>query len=98
MLENTFRWRSLVDTYDVTTQSVTAATVVTVILRTSRLCCCTCKVFITDNYMPQNISATEVPECCRVTCLLLAVIGIGPQGIILESAIIVNDYNPIIEA
>ena len=27
----------------------------------------------------QNIRATEVPGCCRVTCLLLAVIGIRPS-------------------
>ena len=38
-----------------------------VILCTSRLCCWTCKVFNTDNYMPQNICTTEVPGCCRVS-------------------------------
>ena len=54
----------------------------------------TCRVFITDNYDDQNTRATEVPGCCRVTCLLLAVIGTRPQGLILQSAIIVNDYSP----
>ena len=54
----------------------------------------TCRVFITVNYMQPNLHATEVPGCCRVTCLLLAVIGISPQGLILESAIIVNGYSP----
>ena len=59
-----------------------------VILRTSRLRCWTCKVLNTDTYMPQNIRATEVPGCCRVTCLLLAVFGIVP-----ECLIIVHDYS-----
>ena len=45
-------------------------------------------MFNTDNYMPQNIRATEVPGCCWVTSLLLAVFGIVPQGLI-----IVHDYS-----
>ena len=58
--------------------------------RSSGVLLYTCRVFITVNYMQPNLRATEVPGCCRVTCLLLAVIGISTQGLILEFADIVN--------
>ena len=54
----------------------------------------TCRVFITVNYMQPNLRATEVPGCSRVTCLLLAVIGISTQDLVLEFAVIVNGYSP----
>ena len=64
------------------------------ILRTSPSSLYTCRVFITVNYMQPNLRASEVPGCCRVTCLLRAVIGISTQGLVLESAVIVNGYSP----
>ena len=65
-----------------------------VILRTSPSSLYTCRVFITVNYMQPNLRATEVPGCSRVTCLLLAVIGISTQDLVLEFAVIVNGYSP----
>ena len=65
-----------------------------VILCTSPSSLYTCRVFITDNYMQPNLRATEVPGCSRVTCLLLAVIGISTQDLVLEFAVIVNGYSP----
>ena len=67
---------------------------VSVILCTSPSSLYTCRVFITDNYMQPNLRATEVPGCSRVTCLLLAVIGISTQDLVLEFAVIVNGYSP----
>ena len=65
-----------------------------VILCTSPSSLYTCRVFITVNYMQPNLRATEVPGCSRVTCLLLAVIGISTQDLVLEFAVIVNGYSP----
>ena len=65
-----------------------------VILCTSPSSLYTCRVFITVNYMQPNLRATKVPGCSRVTCLLRAVIGISTQGLVLESAVIVNGYSP----
>ena len=65
-----------------------------VILCTSPSSLYTCRVFITVNYMQPNLRATEVPGCNRVTCLLLAAIGISTQDLVLEFAVIVNGYSP----